>query len=258
MDPASTTLPTSPAPARRWNGLAWLALALAALCGVADGLAGLAYRAGALALGPALQTIRWSAGVALGALALAVVALVGAWRFRVRRGAVIATLGLLIALGVAGPPLYLWQRVQTLPRIHDVSTETEQPPAFVAVLPLRAGSRNSTVYGADVAALQKAAYPDLHPALLGVAPPEALRRAEQVAREMGWQIVAVDPAALRIEATATTLLFGFKDDVVIRVAPAAAGSRVDVRSLSRVGGSDFGANANRVRAFVERLEGRLD
>lgn len=257
MHAASTTLPTHFAgPGRGWSRLAWCALLLAALCGAADGIAALAYRAGALALGPALQTIRWSAGVALAALALALIAIAGSWRSGRRHGVAIAAIGLLIALAVAGPPLYLWQRVQTLPRIHDASTDTEQPPAFVAVLPLRAGSRNSTVYSADVAAQQKAGYPDLHPAVLDVAPAEALRRAEQVAREMGWQIVAVDPVALRIEATATTLLFGFKDDVVIRVAPAGAGSRVDARSLSRVGGSDFGMNAKRVRAFVDRLEGK--
>jgi uncharacterized protein (DUF1499 family) len=255
MDAGSTPPPSRFAAAGRgWNRVASFALALAALCGAADGIAALAYRAGTLALGPALQTIRWSAGVALAAFALALVAIVGASRSGRRRGVAIAATGLLVAAAVAGPPLHLWQRVQTLPRIHDVSTDTEQPPAFVAVLPLRAGSRNSTVYSADVAAQQKAGYPDLHPAALDVAPAEALRRAEQAARGMGWQIVAVDPAALRIEATATTLLFGFKDDVVIRVTPAGAGSRVDVRSLSRVGGSDLGANANRVRAFVDRLE----
>jgi uncharacterized protein (DUF1499 family) len=257
MDAASTPLSArSAGPGRSWNRLAGLALALAALGGAADGVAALAYRAGTLALGPALQTIRWSAGAALAALALALVAIVGSWRAGRRHGVAMAALGALIALAVAGPPLYLWQRVQTLPRIHDVSTDTERPPAFVAVLPLRAGSRNSTVYSADVAERQKAGYPDLHPAALDVAPAEALRRAERVAREMGWQIVAVDPTALRIEATATTWLFGFKDDVVIRVAPAGAGSRVDVRSLSRVGGSDFGMNAKRVRAFVGRLEGK--
>src|SRR4051812_17679805 len=212
MDSASMTLPTNPAvpAARRWSGLAWFALVLAALCGAADVLAGLTYRAGALALGPALQTIRWSAGVALAALALALIALVGAWRSGARRGTGIAAIGLLVAIGVAGPPLYLWQRVQTLPRIHDISTDTGQPPAFVAVLPLRAGSRNSTVYSADVAAQQKAGYPDLHPAALDVPPAEALRPAEPVARGMGWQIVAGDPAGPRIEATAATLLFGFK------------------------------------------------
>ena len=70
---------------------------------------------------------------------------------------------------------------------------------------------------------------------------------------MGWQIVDVSPASLRIEATDTTLFFGFKDDIVIRVRPAAQGSIVDVRSLSRIGGSDVGANARRVRAYLARV-----
>jgi uncharacterized protein (DUF1499 family) len=71
---------------------------------------------------------------------------------------------------------------------------------------------------------------------------------------MGWVIVDVSRADLRIEATDTTLLFGFKDDIVIRVMPQPGGSRVDVRSLSRVGGSDFGVNAKRVRTFLKKLE----
>ena len=70
---------------------------------------------------------------------------------------------------------------------------------------------------------------------------------------MRWDIVAADPAQGRIEATATTLLFGFKDDVAIRITPDGAGSRVDVRSLSRVGRSDFGTNAKRVRAYLRAL-----
>jgi uncharacterized protein (DUF1499 family) len=70
---------------------------------------------------------------------------------------------------------------------------------------------------------------------------------------MGWEIVAVAPGDLRIEATDTTMLFGFKDDIVIRVAAASSGSRVDVRSLSRVGKSDFGVNANRIRKFLRQL-----
>ena len=72
-------------------------------------------------------------------------------------------------------------------------------------------------------------------------------------RALGWEIVASVPAEGRIEAIDTTLLFGFKDDVVIRVAADAAGSRVDIRSASRVGRSDFGTNARRVRAFIEKL-----
>jgi uncharacterized protein (DUF1499 family) len=80
--------------------------------------------------------------------------------------------------------------------------------------------------------------------------------AHDVARELGWEIVAVDPEAGRVEATATTLWFGFKDDVVVRVRPGQTGATVDVRSISRVGGGDLGANAARVRAFLERLSDR--
>ena len=89
--------------------------------------------------------------------------------------------------------------------------------------------------------------------MLGVPPAQAFERAERTARAMGWQIVAAVPDALRIEATDTTLLFGFKDDVVIRIRPSGQGSVVDVRSLSRIGGSDIGTNARRVRRFLDRL-----
>jgi uncharacterized protein (DUF1499 family) len=91
------------------------------------------------------------------------------------------------------------------------------------------------------------------PALLEQPPAQAFQRAERAARAMGWEIVAVAPESLRIEATDTTLLFGFKDDIVIRIAAAGSGSRVDVRSLSRVGKSDFGVNAKRIRKFMQQL-----
>jgi uncharacterized protein (DUF1499 family) len=145
-----------------------------------------------------------------------------------------------------------------LPHIHDISTDTANPPRFVAVLPLRAGAPNTTGYGPDVAAEQRAGYPDIAPLLLDVPPAQAFERAQHVARTMGWDIVAVAPQDRRIEATATTLLFGFKDDIVIRVAAQGSGSRVDMRSLSRVGGSDFGVNAGRVRDYLQRLAAARD
>ena len=104
-------------------------------------------------------------------------------------------------------------------------------------------------------AQQKRGYPDIAPLRLNLPPAEAFARAERAARAMGWQIVAVAPEALRIEATDTTLFFGFKDDIVIRVRPSENGSVVDMRSLSRVGTSDVGVNAKRVRAFLGRLKG---
>ncbi|CAA9298340.1 MAG: hypothetical protein AVDCRST_MAG11-645, partial [uncultured Gemmatimonadaceae bacterium] len=130
------------------------------------------------------------------------------------------------------------------------------PPAFVALRDRRPGATNPVEYGGPaVAAQQRAGYPDLAPAVLPVPPAQAVARAAAVARELGWTVVAVDPAAGRVEASDRTRWFGFTDDVVVRVAPQGTGSRVDVRSLSRVGGSDVGANARRVRAFLARLTG---
>jgi len=83
-----------------------------------------------------------------------------------------------------------------------------------------------------------------------------VRRAEALARDRGWVVANVDARAGIVEATATTLFFRFKDDVVVRVRPDPArpgGSVVDMRSISRVGGSDVGVNAARIRAFLADL-----
>jgi uncharacterized protein (DUF1499 family) len=158
-----------------------------------------------------------------------------------------------VALLAFAPPAYLWTQVNRLPHIHDVSTDTQEPPTFAALLEQRKNAPNSLDYTPDVAAQQKQGYPDVMPLALKLPPAQAFARAERAARDMGWELQFSDPAALRIEATATTLLFGFKDDVVVRIRAEGEGSRVDVRSVSRVGGSDFGANAKRVRAYLDKL-----
>ena len=138
------------------------------------------------------------------------------------------------------------------PPIHDITTDTDNPPAFVAAVPLNAPGR--TDYDPAVAEQQLAAYPDLAPAMLPAAPAAAFDRALAVVGDMGWELLADDAGDLRIEATDRTFWFGFPDDVVVRVtADGEAGSRVDVRSLSRVGGGDLGVNARRVREFVAAL-----
>ena len=144
-----------------------------------------------------------------------------------------------------------------LPPIHDITTDTINPPQFVDVLALRKDAPNDASYGGPaLAAAQKAGYPDLGPALLALPANEAFDRALTVARNSGWEIVAAARADNRIEATATTALLAFKDDIVIRIAPQGDGSRVDVRSVSRVGVSDLGANAKRIRAFLQQLTAR--
>jgi uncharacterized protein (DUF1499 family) len=200
--------------------------------------------------------LRWSAygGIAAGIVSL--VSLIAVSLGAARGSAGFALAGLLVSLAVVGVPWSQLRRARSVPPIHDITTDTENPPAFVAVLPLRANAPNKADYGGpEIAAKQRAAYPDIQPVLLPVPPAQAFPRALAAARDMGWHIVASDSAAGRIEATATTFWYGFKDDVVIRVTPSEQGTRVDVRSESRVGGSDIGTNARRIREYVNKLTG---
>jgi uncharacterized protein (DUF1499 family) len=157
--------------------------------------------------------------------------------------------------GTAALVPYRWmQKARQVPPIHDITTDVERPPEFQAVLPLRADAANPAEYGGrEVAEQQRKAYPDVVPLVLEVPPGEAFRRALEAARGMGWEIVAADSTAGGIEATATTAWFGFKDDVVVRITPEGQRSRVDVRSVSRVGMSDVGTNAARIREYLGRL-----
>jgi uncharacterized protein (DUF1499 family) len=162
---------------------------------------------------------------------------------------------LVIAFMAMGPTVALFFKAKSVPPIHDVTTDMADPPAFVALMPARTASANGAAYGGEaIARQQQAAYPDIEPLMTKDSPAAATEHAAQIGRAMGWQIVASDPAAGRVEATATTGWFGFKDDIVIRVrADPAGGSRVDVRSASRVGVSDIGANAARIREFLSHL-----
>jgi uncharacterized protein (DUF1499 family) len=167
---------------------------------------------------------------------------------------VLALLGLLVGLVAFGIP-WQWKRTaQRVPPIHDITTDPDHPPSFVAVLPLRAGAPNPPDYGGPaIAAQQRSAYPEIKPLLLPIPADQAFVRALATARAMGWQIVADSPAEGRIEATDTTRWFGFKDDIVVRVASSDGGSRIDVRSVSRVGRSDVGTNARRIDDYLKRL-----
>jgi uncharacterized protein (DUF1499 family) len=145
-----------------------------------------------------------------------------------------------------------------VPPIHDITTYPDDPPRFVAVLPLRRNAPNSADYaGPALAAQQRAGYPDLAPARFTAPPAVVLERATQVARDLGWAVVATAPAEGRLEATDRTRWFGFRDDVVVRVRPDGAGSRVDVRSVSRVGRSDLGTNARRIERLLTALRSAL-
>ncbi len=193
---------------------------------------------------------------------------------RSRKGLPTCLIVVVIGVAVAYVPVRLfWEaRSQNYPPIHDITTDTEHAPEFVAVLPLRGDKANSVIYddkflpknrlagsygGKHFSEVQAEFYPDIQTLILPVPVSRVFDVAVQVAEDQGWEIVAVDPQEGRIEATATTFWFGFKDDVVIRLVAQGGQTRLDMRSSSRVGMSDFGVNAKRVRAYLAALSSRF-
>jgi uncharacterized protein (DUF1499 family) len=234
--------------------LHWVPALLGLVAALLVLLAGPGTRIGLWEFRTGFSLLRWGGYLGLTAAALAIVLVL----IRHRAGGTMPLfLGLLLGLGTAWAPWYWANRARRLPVIHDITTDPEHPPQFVAVLPLRAGAPNPASYGGpELAEAQRSAYPDIKPLVLTLAPAAAYSRALESAHNMGWEIVAADSAGGRIEATATTPWFGFKDDIVVRVKPEAGGSRIDVRSVSRVGKSDVGTNARRIRAYLADLAGR--
>lgn len=245
--------------ARFGLGIVLAGLAAAALAGPASQWGLWTFRTG-------FAIVRWAVyGVAAGGV-LALLSLVGA---AVRGGSVLRhsalALGAIVIAAIAIYIPYAASRPGN-PPIHDITTDIDNPPVFVDVLPLREATRatNTAEYKREwprgegfinVPELQKQAFPEIQPVILDVPPSEAFTRAADAVREMGWTVVAEKPAEGRIEAYDRTAWFGFVDDVVIRIRPEGTGSRIDVRSVSRVGGGDRGLNARRIRRFVRALTG---
>ena len=207
------------------------------------------------------QLLRWAvmlglAGVALGLL----VTLVGALR-RQRRARDLALLTVVLAVPAVALPLSQYRRARSLPPINDVTTDPGDPPSFRVAGRGDSNGAAGVPYPAETfAELQRSAYPDLVTLTFAESPARVHRAGVAVAREMpGWRVVAADSSAGDLEATATTRWFRFVDDVVVRVRPRrnGRGSEVDVRSRSRVGVSDVGANAARIREFRRRLTAEL-
>ncbi len=146
-----------------------------------------------------------------------------------------------------------------VPPINDVTTDTHDPPQFVAVLPLRKRARNPPDYGGEpVAILQRAAWPEIVPMETPVGRVQVHAAVRTVVAGSGWALIGDDERAGRIEATATTRWWRFKDDLVIRLRDLpGAGTRIDVRSKSRIGRNDLGANARRIRTFLADLRRTL-
>lgn len=157
-----------------------------------------------------------------------------------------AGMGLLVIMMVVS---FLLQ-AKSYPIIHDISSDIDNPPEFVHAQSLRNKNDNSLNYDPAVGAKQKQAYPGLASFNTSLSFRDAFAKAQKVAKEQGWSIEYSDEERGSIEATARSYLLGFVDDVVIRVQQIDGGSVIDIRSVSRVGKSDLGANASRIREFL--------
>lgn len=162
---------------------------------------------------------------------------------------------LFVALLVAGNGIYWYSEIQTgYPPIHDITTDTEDPPEFDAILELRHQAANPAKYpGDETAAQQKAFYHSLETVSTPLSYEEAYRRALETARSMPWTLVSESEEKGKIEAYHKLPWYGFIDDIVIRVRETGDGTEIDVRSKSRVGRSDLGVNARRITEYLHRL-----
>ena len=198
--------------------------------------------------------------VAAGAVILSVLTLTRWWPHLRLRGLVMLFVALALGAALVYVPSQYWYTRITVPLIHDISTDTDNPPRFNAVLAARAAEGANSVDDRDLqlAQMQKAAYPDLASVMTALPVTRAFNEALNVAKSMpGWVIVAFDADAGRIEASQQSRWFRFTDDIVIRVVGDEVGSRIDMRSTSRQGESDYGVNATRIRAYMVALRKRI-
>ncbi|HXI87637.1 MAG TPA: DUF1499 domain-containing protein [Parvularculaceae bacterium] len=244
-------------------------------------LAALGLAATLAALGPGMQAGFWDLGTAFGVMRMIALPLIGAaglaglvfllalWK--ARGLALLAFVAFAVSGAAAYAPLKMRQMATSNPYIHDVTTDFDDPPQIVAAA--NEPRKNALAYdGADkvgktdqtVAEAQKAAFPDIIPLMSEADLQTAAKAAREVIDQMGMKVLAEGPTSdqagsgWRIEAVATSLWYGFKDDFIVRIRPEAAGGvRVDVRSESRVGGSDLGQNGARIRKFMKALDAKI-
>ncbi|SMF26676.1 Protein of unknown function [Tistlia consotensis] len=198
----------------------------------------------------ALSLAEYGAYAAALGVALSLVGLISASRRCVRRGVPLGLLGFVAAVPVLAMAVRWEYATRHYPPINDISTDTDDPPIFWDM-------PNPSEYpGGRAAELQHVAYPDLGTLLLSITRERAFTLAREIAQDNGWEIVAEAPDEGRIEAVATSPIYGFKDEVVIRIESAEGKAEVDLRSRSRLGRIDRGVNAARIRDFCAQLRER--
>ncbi|MBI4651926.1 DUF1499 domain-containing protein [Candidatus Desantisbacteria bacterium] len=170
----------------------------------------------------------------------------------------LSIIGFLISISVLSIALKWMYTAKSVPAIHDITTDIENPPEFDMILKLRKDAPNPPEYGGkQISSQQIKAYPDIKPTIIKLIKIDAYELCLAIAKEMNWEIVNTKQNEGFIEATDRTFWFGFKDDIVIRITPFDNSSRIDLSSVSRVGRSDIGTNAKRIQKFLKKLENKI-
>ncbi|HED13525.1 MAG TPA: DUF1499 domain-containing protein [Gammaproteobacteria bacterium] len=233
------------------NKFARVGIALVIASVVTAVLSPIGNRSGWWGYGGAVEVLTWAGYGGLVATAVCLAGLLVA--IRSHSGMLPSLLGLLIMVPVLLFLQYWHNAKNTLPPIHDISTDVVDAPDFWV-------APNSNLYGGSKeAAMQQQAYPDIKPLFLPIATARAFALAKQAIVDTGWKIFDMDPENGRIEATEKTFWFGYSDDIVVRISQGNRpnGSRIDVRSSSRFGsGTDGGTNARRVRKILDAIRSK--
>ncbi len=225
-------------------------------------IAAIGHRSGMLAATPTYAVMALGFSLAALAVIMALAAFTGIWRDG-RKGAGAAARGLIVGLLVLVLPAFGAWKVVTLPRLIDISTDPEDPPQFERAQADRAADDQTIADPADDdIAAQRDAYPDIVPRHYPVSTARVYDEAKSIVDDRHWRILETRPPSdtdetAHIEAVATTLVFGFRQDVVIRIVPDGDGALVDMRSAARNAAHDLGADADRIRAFFHDLDAAL-
>ena len=218
-------------------------------------LTGPLYKYDIIELGTVFTGFKYGIFTAVAALVLLALQIIFKRNTLTLASAAIAVALSAVALGL---PLSMLSKGKSVPPIHDISTDLINPPEFVAIAPLRADAPNPIAYAGEATAeQQRQGYPELKTLSYLQSKAELVNAVEQAATNLGWELANTDTSEGVVEATDMTMWFGFEDDIVVRITDIGNKRLVDIRSKSRVGGSDLGKNAERIHGFIKELDSIL-
>jgi uncharacterized protein (DUF1499 family) len=231
---------------------------LSLLCTLVFILSGYGYQWGVWGLGTGFTLLRYGAYAAIGLAIIQTTFFFFMKDSGVSAKAMVLT-GFLVTLLISATAIYWQYKARSVPPIHDITTDIQDPPEFVAMQRLRADAPNPPEYaGEETAQQQREAYPDIQPLVVSASVQEVIDEIVAIIASRRWDIVSINRRDGRIEASEKLAWFGFRDDVVFRVTSENGATRVDMRSKSRIGRSDVGVNADRIKKFLNDLEARME